>query len=442
MTSPESSSYSDPLDWLHQSKWFGMKMDLDNIKILMKRLDSPHLKLKVIHVAGTNGKGSTCSMIYSVLRSAGFSVGLYTSPHLISERERIQVNGEWIPEEDFSEEIKYLQRIVSDKSHQGALKPTYFELMTAAAIHYFWREKMDYVVMETGMGGRLDSTNVVHSQIQIITNIDLDHTQYLGKTVQEIASEKAGIIKPDSIVLTGAAGPALEVIRQTCRQLAVPCLEYPRDIRVQLLERNLSGQKLTIQTAKNEYTLNLHLLGEYQLANAGLAVGAIETLQSGGHGISSSIIQHGIEKAEWPGRFQIISKRPLIVLDAAHNPAGIQALVETWKSYFNLARAHVVFSALSDKDYRGMIRILAPIAERVSLVQIESKRAADLQDLKKEWLNYIGEEKLELTTLKDLMKEFNKESKTPQNILISGSIYLLGQAFEEFQRAGMFKIAS
>jgi len=441
MTIPERF-FSNPLDWLHQSKWFGMKMDLDNISLLMERLDSPHRKLKVIHVAGTNGKGSTCAMIYSILREAGFSAGLYTSPHLVSERERIEVNGEWISEEDFIQEMGRLQEIVEDENKKNLLKPTYFELMTAAAIHYFWRRKVDFVVLETGMGGRLDSTNIVNSQIQVITNIDLDHTQYLGKTIVEIAREKAGIIKSGSVVLTGASGEALEVIRENCCRLNVPCLEYPGHIQARLLERNLAAQKISVQTSRNIYTFHLPLLGEYQLANAGLAAGAIEALSEQGLQIDKRTLEKGMEKTKWPGRFQIISKNPVIVLDAAHNPAGVQALFKTWKSYFGSQKAHVIFGALTDKDYRGMIASLAPLASRVSLIQIQSSRAADVNDLRKIWMEYVGEGKIEIISVQDLLTSLADKSKNSEYVLVSGSIYLLGQFMEELQKSGMFKIVS
>ncbi len=423
-------SYKDALGWLNQSEQFGMKLDLENIRRILEVLGNPQNQYPIIHIAGTNGKGSTSAMIASILTEAGFSVGLYTSPHLISPRERIQSRGIPISENAFTSGINRLKEAVNSLNKNSAMTPTYFELMTALALDYFKEEKNNFVVLETGMGGRLDSTNIVNSKIQVITNIDLDHTQYLGKTVEEIALEKAGIIKSGSYVVTGAEEKALGVIKERAREQNATLIELNKDVHFKILDKSLMGQKIEVITTSQKYSIFLKLLGDHQSRNAALAIGVIESANKLGYEINHEAISIGIEKARWPGRFEVLSENPLLVIDAAHNPAGAEVLVQTWKDYLKDEKAHLIFSALKDKDVQGMAKALAPIVEEVALMKVRSQRGCSIEQLKDIWKAFLPLEKIYSSNLQELSTTLERDSKSKNLILVTGSIHFLGEFLE------------
>ena len=430
-TSLENPELVEALHWLGQADRFGKKIGLDNIRTLLETLGNPHKDLKAVHVAGTNGKGSTCAMIASILMEAGYRVGLYTSPHLVSPRERIRVNGEWISERHFVRGIQLLRQKVMSVKGKGTFSPTYFELMTALALYHFSEIQVDYVVLETGMGGRLDSTNIVDSKVQVITNIDLEHTRYLGKTVQEIAREKGGIIKPLSPVITGATGVALEVIEKYALKQGAHLIRLNQELQYELRNQSLEGQSVVISTHKGNYSVFLKLLGLHQVENSALAIGAIESLERLEIHIGKNIILRGLEKARWPGRFEILRQKPLVILDAAHNPRAAQVLVETWHDYFGKQKTQIIFSALEDKDIHSMAKTLSKIAENVILIELSHRRGLKLGELQDVWGSYLPKKRVRVSSPEQAFHLIQEGDTAEGPILITGSIYLLGEILRE-----------
>ncbi len=369
-------TYSDALSYLGQTRRFGMKQGLESMRELARTLGDPQDRLRFIHLAGTNGKGSTAAFCESCLRSSGARVGLYTSPHLVSVRERIQIDRRPISEADFAEGITVVRRAVEEI---GSEEPTFFELMTGLALWYFEREKVDWVAWETGLGGRLDATNIVTPEVCIITNIGLDHQQYLGETLRDIAAEKAGIIKPGVPVISAVEnGEAAEVIRERALAGQSALTLIQRDVEVKDL--GLRGGKQRAEIDGHEFALGL--IGPHQVSNAACAVAAMRRLE-----VSDAAIAHGLEGTVWPGRFEILSEKPLIVLDGAHNSAGVKMLVETWRGFLGArygwsaseidSRALLVFASVADKDISDMAHLLTPLARKVLLVRLANERGAE-----------------------------------------------------------------
>lgn len=383
------NSYLEFIDYLDRKEIFGIKFGLDNINNLLERLGSPHKKLHFIHVAGTNGKGSVCAMLSSVLTKSGIKTGLYTSPHLIDVKERIRLNEKDISEDDI---LQVAKRVIS----LSMPEITYFELLTAIAIEYFYEKGVELAIMETGMGGRLDATNVCFGEIAIITDISLDHTNYLGKTVEEIKKEKMAIAKK---------GCAL--------------------ISAHLFDNNyrINSRNLDYQTAKiNGYdNIRLNLLGDHQARNCALALKAIDVLKEKGYNISFKSIYGGLKEVRWPGRFQVLSKEPLIVIDGAHNPGAAVVLKDTVEKYIG-RNVILIIGILKDKDYKNILRILSPVAKKIFTVTPKDKRAFHGEILKDFTKNKCAEYK------NDLGSAVESAKKEGLPILITGSLYLAGEA--------------
>jgi dihydrofolate synthase/folylpolyglutamate synthase len=415
-------TYSDALSYLGRTRRFGMKLGLESMREFAAALGNPQDNLRFIHLAGTNGKGSTAAFCESCLRASGLRVGLYTSPHLVSVRERIQIDRQPISEDDFAEGMTVLQRCLSEIETQ---EPTYFELMTALALWYFEREKTEWVVWETGLGGRLDATNIVTPKICIITNIGLDHQQYLGPSLREIAAEKAGIIKRSVPVISAVEiGEASDVISHRARALGSPLTLVKQGVAAKAL--GLKGNKQMAQIGDREWALGL--IGPHQVSNAACAVKAMEQLH-----ISNEAIARGLAETVWPGRFEIISEKPLIVLDGAHNSAGMTMLIETWRAFLSArhgwtareieGRAHLVFASVADKDISEMAQLLQPLAREVSLVRLANERTADPEQLAQAFAGLP-------CSCYDSVSAVWQELATadPQRItLVTGSLFLVGE---------------
>ncbi|OGB88822.1 hypothetical protein A2625_02115 [candidate division WOR-1 bacterium RIFCSPHIGHO2_01_FULL_53_15] len=332
---------------------FGINLGLDRIKLLLEHLDNPHLKFKSIHVAGTNGKGSTCAMIASILKEAGYKVGLYTSPHLFQYNERIKINGKDISDKEFAEGLARIKRI-SRKEPGSFGRPTVFEALTALAFWYFAKKKVDYAVVEVGLGGRLDATNVITPLASVITNIDLEHTAILGRTPAKIAAEKAAIIKPDVPVITAEdKSEALKVIK------------YQAEKKGSLL----------IQVKSEGEGLKSGLLGEHQKTNAACAVAAVKLA---GISVGQRAVLDGLKRVRWPGRFQVIKKKPLTIIDGAHNPAGARVLTGALGSRFPGKKFTFIVGTQKDKDARAMIREFERSADKIIITRSSNNAASDL----------------------------------------------------------------
>jgi dihydrofolate synthase/folylpolyglutamate synthase len=391
-----SSTYKDALAWLYGTQRFGIKLGLENIQRLLRELDVPAKGQRVVHVAGTNGKGSVCAMIDAVCRAQGYHTGLFTSPHLVTYRERIQVDGEMIGEEKVAEGLTTIRKLISDWEPH----PTFFEITTALGLIHFKECDCEVIALETGLGGRLDATNAVEPVVSVITPIGYDHQSWLGSSLEEIAGEKAGIIKPHIPVVSAAQEPAAEKV---IRGRAAEC-----DAPIQIVSESCM-------------TTPLALAGAHQKQNASLAIAA---LQFGGIAVQEQAIARGLASVDWPARFQRWDERTII--DGAHNVAGASVLVETWREQFGDERATIILAVLRDKDVAGIWRALTPMARRAILPHARSERALAPTDLAK-----IGREvspELPMSIAASFNDAFDQAQAGIGRILITGSLHFAGEA--------------
>jgi len=351
--------------------------DLRRVAELLGRVGNPHLRARSVHIAGSKGKGSVAVMVASVLTAAGYTTGLYTSPHLHTFNERIRVNGELIPDTELvglMERIKPEVEVVNEKATYGRL--TTFELMTALAFAYFAQKGVDFQVVEVGLGGRLDATNVVEPEVCVITSISFDHTEVLGNTLAEIATEKAGIIKPGCIVVTSAQpDEAARIIEAACLNRGAGLVRVGSDVTWQGCGFDGERQLLRVKGRLAGYELSLPLLGQHQLENAATAVATLEVLAEKGFHISGDSITRGLAQVSWPGRLQVLSRRPLIVVDGAHNPDSARKLRQSLEQYFDFDRAILIIGVSSDKDIAGIISELVPLFDEVIVTRSTHPRA-------------------------------------------------------------------
>jgi dihydrofolate synthase/folylpolyglutamate synthase len=425
-------SYTETIEYLYGLQKHGIKLALSNTVKLMRLLGDPHRKFPSVHVAGTNGKGSTAAFIASMLRTAGYRVGLYTSPHLVSFTERIRINNALITEEKV---VELAQRVrdgwygAAAMDGSGDLSPTFFEVTTAIAFAYFAEENVDIAVIETGMGGRFDSTNVVMPLVSVITNIDLEHREFLGTTLDQIAFEKAGIIKPCVPVVTGAVQPeAVDVIEREAAAKNAPIYRLSRHFQpANIIPGTI--QIFDYQGLANAYpALRIAMLGAYQVDNAGLALAAIECLRRSGISLDEHAVRHGLEQTQWEGRLERVASRPDIYLDGAHNPASAKKLstaIRAMKPTYR--RIILVIGILGDKDYQGVLSELVPLADHVVATKPQYSRAMDVvalsTEIKKLHASVDKAETLEIAIAKARVAALPEDL-----VLITGSLYVVGDA--------------
>ena len=385
-------NYAEALAWLYGTQRFGIKLGLENVQRLLRELNVPGKDQRIIHVAGTNGKGSICAMIDSICRAANYRTGLFTSPHLVTYRERIRVNGEMIAPDEVARGLSALHETIRDWDPH----PTFFEITTALALDHFKKKECEMIVLETGLGGRLDATNVPVPLVSVITPIGYDHEEWLGHTLEAIAGEKAGIIKPQVPVVSAKQEPAAEtVIRSRAAEY-----EAPLEFVMRPYETSAVG-----------------LAGIHQLENAALAIAALRT---GKIAVSEDAIARGLAKIDWPARFQRWDER--IIIDGAHNPAGAQILAQTWREQFGDERATIILAVLRDKDAAGICGALAPIAARFILPTIRSERALAPNEL----AAYLSA--LPCTITSSFSAALESARATSERILITGSLHFAGEA--------------
>jgi dihydrofolate synthase/folylpolyglutamate synthase len=389
--------YREALAWLYGTQRFGIKLGLENVQRLLRELKVPGADQRIVHVAGTNGKGSVCAMIDSIGRAAGYRTGLFISPHLVTYRERIRVNGQMIaPDEVASGLTAIRDRIKTWEPH-----PTFFEITTALALDHFKKTECELIVLETGLGGRLDATNALIPVVSVITPIGFDHEKWLGHTLEAIASEKAGIIKANVPVVTALQEPAAEKV-----------------IRARAAECNAPLEFVTVAAICDRRT-NVALVGKHQQQNAALAVAA---LRAGQVSVNEDAIAQGLATVEWPARFQRWDDRTII--DGAHNPAGGRVLTATWREQFATERATIILAVLQEKDVAGICRALAPIAARFILPKIRSERALPPEALASH-LTTLGLPYSIAASFADALKSARTQSEP---ILITGSLHFAGEA--------------
>lgn len=364
-----------PLEYLSQEKFQSFKPGFDRVERLLEALGHPEKKLRFVHVAGTNGKGSTCACIASILTKAGYRTGLYISPFVVCWNERVQINGQYISDEEFAQAVA----AVGAAAEAMEDLPSQFELETALALWHFARRGCDFAVMEVGMGGAWDATNVIPApEAAVLCAIALDHTAVLGNTVGEIAAVKAGIIKPGCDVVSYGNEPEAEkVIDEVCRSKG--CRHFRPDFRrITVLERSLTGVRFHYAAHRD---LFLPLAGTYQPNNAALAIETAEVLRTRGYGISNAAIREGLAAVRWPGRFELIHRDPLFILDGSHNPQGMLATVESLKTFFPGQKLWFLIGIMADKDVRSVARLLAPLAAGFAAVEPPNPRAMKAGEL-------------------------------------------------------------
>lgn len=409
MTAQEAIAY------IENYTWSTTRLGLDRTRRLLQALGDPQKRLKFIHVAGSNGKGSTCAMLDSVLRAAGYRVGLYTSPYLQDFCERMQVNGQNIDGSDLARITEQVRAFADGMEDH----PSQFELVTAIAMQYFMEQRCDIVVLEVGMGGALDSTNVIDCpEAAVITNIGLEHTEYLGNTLAEIARTKGGIVKP------GCTAVCYDSVPDVMDTLRAVCLEQGASFRVSRAEdlqehsHSLEGQLFSWKG--RDY--RLPLLGQHQLRNAGTALETLSALREKGWDIPESAVAEGLRRVTWPARFEVLDRNPLFILDGGHNPQCADALAANLREYLPGQKLCVLLGVLRDKDYRQMLRSVAPFASQVICVTPDSPRALPAAELAEE-VRSLG---LEASVCDRIRDGVRQSLETLESVLAFGSLYLAG----------------
>lgn len=382
-------TYEEAVEFLNAPKYSETRPGLGPVTELMERLGNPQDQLKYVHIAGTNGKGSTAAYMDSVLRAAGYRTGLYTSPFLEQFNERIRVNGESIGNEDLARITTRVRDAVEQMESDGKTAPTIFEMVTAVAFLYFLEKQCSIVVLEVGMGGRLDATNIIrHPEVCVITKLGMDHMNFLGNTLGEIAREKAGIMKPGTpCVSWPQEEEAAEVLIREGKAISVP-LTFADLKNVRILSSDLHGQRFRFRLPDGSgpeesgwKEIHIGMLGEYQVGNAVLALTALLAMKSRGWEIPEPALDRGMEAARWPGRFERLTENPLMIIDGAHNPDGVGSLVRGLQKLFPGKKLLFVAGVLADKDYDTMFSMVRPLAERFFCVTPESHRALPGADL-------------------------------------------------------------
>jgi dihydrofolate synthase/folylpolyglutamate synthase len=385
-------TYAQATEFLFSLRRFGWRLGLEGMERLLALLDDPQAGVPSVHIGGTNGKGSTAAMLAAILQAAGYRTGLYTSPHLLDFSERIRVDGVPIGAAEVTRltaQLKALcsahftDRPIPDPSSDRLPHPTFFELTTAMAFLHFARQTAETAVIEVGLGGRFDATNVITPRVAVVTNVSLEHQEYLGRTLPEIAREKAGIVKANVPVVTATSGESYEVIRRIATERGAPLVRVQESYAYTIRESGLAGQTLDLAGPVRRYdALRIPLAGRHQAENAVAAIAAAELLGSEGFRVDEAAIRAGLTRATWPGRLQLVSDRPRILLDGAHNPAGAEALAAFLTEHRSaLNRLIMVFGVLRDKDWEAMLAPLGRLADHTILTHPPADRGADPHEL-------------------------------------------------------------
>ncbi|MBW2617151.1 MAG: bifunctional folylpolyglutamate synthase/dihydrofolate synthase [Deltaproteobacteria bacterium] len=419
----EKTPYKEGIEYLYSLQKYGIKFGLSKTSNLMKALGNPHKGRKYIHIAGTNGKGSVAAFVASVLKQAGIKVGLYSSPHLVRFTERFRINGEEISREKAAGLIDELKGVVASNS-----PPTFFEATTAMAFLYFARENTDIDIMEVGMGGRLDATNLITPLVSVITNISMEHQFFLGSRLLDIAGEKGGIIKEGVDLVTGATQPSvISLFKSICRGKRTPMWRVGTDISYRTTKYGFHYKGIKRRFNR----LQLGLKGRFQVRNAALALAVIELLEKKGFRISPGDIQEGLKNSAWPGRMQVMAEDPTVLLDGAHNPAAVRALAESVRTGFEYRRLILVIGIMEDKEIGQLLRGIVPIADYVIYTRPVYPRAAGPEILMAEAAPLERPGEVEPLLTKAIEKA--KDMADPEDlILVCGSLFTVGEALTYF----------
>lgn len=435
-------SYKEALDYLnslinYEKKpdvpYTGRSFNLERMRSILSNLGNPHQSLKCVHIAGTKGKGSTAAMIASMLKAGGYRVGLYTSPHLISPRERIRIGSHLISEEEFASLISRIKEVIEKSSHRGNFSvPTFFEVYTSLAFTYFNHKKVDIAVIEVGLGGRLDATNVIEPLVGVITPISLDHTNILGKSITSIAREKAGIIKPGSRIITSPQRKSVfSLLQKACEEKNATLYRVGEDITFKVTKATSCYYKFSIQGMNSSYPdLLLPLVGEHQLWNATTAVGTIELLANSGFPIFPQEIEEGLRKVKWRGRIQILERNPTVLVDCAHNSASARHLARFLEKFFvdKGKKLTLILAVLKNKDIEGIGKALCPLTHRVIITRANSPRALPPGEILARIKMYCPFEPVIEDNVKRALERAKEMIEARGDIIcVTGSIYIVGE---------------
>jgi len=417
---------NEAVAYIHSMIWDRRATGYEHAKELLRLMGNPEKKLKYVHIGGTNGKGSTAAMIASILQKAGYKTGLYTSPYLYRFNERIQIGGEQISDEDLAAITEYVKAFVDDME----MCPSEFALVCCIAFEYFARQNCDIVVLEVGMGGANDSTNVIDcSEVAVLTNIGLDHTEYLGNTLEEIALTKAGILKENGTAVVYPNISSVEnVFKKVCQERNVELIiaDFAKLVPVQ---RSLEGQVFHYGNRRNLY---LPLLGNHQLKNAAIVLSAIDMLIKKGWKISREAIFQGIREVKWPGRFEVIGREPLFIIDGGHNPQCIEALAQNIKDYLSDRKVIAITGVLSDKDYEKMYQPIFPYISEFVCITPPSPRGLEAAKLA-EYLQKAGGAATACMSIKEALELALKLAGKEGAIVSFGSLYSIGEIKTTFE---------
>ena len=424
-------TYPDALQYLYGLQRLGIKLGLENTRRLLRALGNPERAFRAVHVGGTNGKGSTAALLAAILRATGLRVGLYTSPHLVDFTERIQVNGEPIGPDavaDLTAKVRAAVEVAfAPVPDDLPSHPTFFEVTTALAFLYFARAGAEWAVVEVGLGGRYDATNVLAPDLTVITNVAVEHQDLLGDSLDVIAAEKAGIVKPGIPLVTAAAEPTLGVFRRVCTERGASLLHVPAAYTWRREAPLPDGQVFSLQGPGTEWRgLRIGLLGRHQLVNAATAVAAAERLREGGLALPETAIREGLAAARWPARLQVVGERPRILVDGAHNPAACRA-VRGFLEEEVPGRRILVFGALKDKDWGQMLEILLPAFSAAILCRPPSDRAAEPVMLLGTSRDHCGHVEV-VPEVADALVAARALSRPEDTILVAGSLFTAGAA--------------
>ncbi|EPY2303842.1 bifunctional folylpolyglutamate synthase/dihydrofolate synthase [Clostridium sporogenes] len=420
--------YKEAREYIQSKAKFGSNLGLERTEKLLELLGNPHKRLRCIHIAGTNGKGSTTAMISAVLKEAGYKVGMYTSPYIEEFEERIQINNYNISKDDFSHIITKVANVVEKVENMGYGNPTEFEIITVAMFYYFCLKKVDFAVIEVGLGGRLDSTNVLEPILSIITSISYDHMNILGETLEEITYEKAGIIKKAPVIAYPQKKESEKIIEKVCKEKKCELIKVEDNlinVKREIIQKNIGQQSFKLKTKEDTYNICLSLLGEHQIKNCIVVILAIEKLIKLGIKIKKICIISALKKVKWPARLEIVNKNPLTVIDGAHNIEGIESLKNNVSKYFKYNKLILILGILKDKQVEDMIKILVPLADRVLTVTPHNDRGESSKELMHIALKYNKN----CEYLEDYKECYNKGKSYYEEgdmILICGSLYMVG----------------
>ncbi len=431
------NTFNESLDYIYskidfsltkQQRYSDEVFNLDRMRNFMRALGNPQDSYKTIHVAGTKGKGSISAMIAEVLREAGYKTGFYSSPHMIEYTERIRVNGFSIDENEFIQVLNEIYPII--ESIYGL---TTFEITTAIAFCYFKKKDVDVAVFEVGLGGRLDATNIIKPILSVISSISMDHMAILGNTLQEIAGEKAGIIKTNTpVIIAPQRGDVMGVFRAKAEEMGSRLIAVKDKVCTSQRKSDIRHQTFTIEYPcsdevqfqdKKSYEISIPLLGEHQMENASTAFCALKTLQEIGLRINDKDIVSGLAKVHWPGRFEILKENPFLIIDAAHNPESVERLVSTIQELLSGKRVFLIFGASEDKDIKGMLHIFQPVTNKLILTRSVHPRAANPGDMKK-MIKDISYDTIVIDDIEEALSYAFKEAHDNDVILASGSIFV------------------